>query len=202
MRLIFVRHGQTLWNKERRVQGISDIELSDFGKEQAECLSRCLKNEDIGAMYSSHLKRAKETAEIIGQFHDVEIEIEEGLCELNQGDFEGLAFEELMKKHSEFLRKWAIDPASMVMPNGESLGELQNRACQVIEDIAKNRKNAIIVSHNFTIMTVLCKIQNIDLKNFRRLRVDVASKTVVEFVDGKPALKLLNDTEHLCNLKC
>ena len=117
------------------VQGISNIELNEVGIEQAQCLSRCLKNEDIHSIYSSNLKRAYQTAKIIGDFHEVDIKIREGLSELDQGDFEGMVFTELIRKHSKFLRKWMSDPTSVVMPNGESLIELQDRAWESLEEI-------------------------------------------------------------------
>jgi len=197
MELILVRHGETLWNKEKRVQGISDIELSEFGLIQAKKLGECLKNNNIESIYSSPVKRAHQTAKLIGKFHEVEIETDIELRELDQGDFEGLTFSELWEKHSSFLRQWMADPASIVMPNGESLTELQNRAWGVIEDIAKKSKNTVVVSHNFTITSILCKIQGISLSQFRRIRVDVASKTFVEIEGDGMVVKLLNDTCHL-----
>ena len=197
MELILVRHGETLWNKEKRVQGISDIELSEFGLKQAERLAECLKSMEIEAIHSSPLKRAYQTAETIARFHEVEIEKEWCLRELDQGDFEGLTFSELWEKHSSFLRKWIADPASVVMPNGESLEELQTRAWGVIEEIIEQSKNTLVVSHNFTITTILCKFKKISPSKFRNLRVDVASKTFVEISDDGAVVKLLNDTCHL-----
>ena len=197
MELILVRHGETLWNREKRVQGISNIGLSEFGIIQAKKLGECLKDKNIESIHSSPVKRAYQTAKLIGEFHDVKIETDEGLMELNQGDFEGLTLSELWEKHTSFLRRWMADPASVVMPNGESLTELQNRSWNVIEDIAKKSKNTLVVSHNFTIITVLCKVQNINLSQFRRIRVDVASKTFVEIGPGGIVVKLLNDTCHL-----
>lgn len=197
MNLILVRHGETLWNRERRVQGISDIELSDFGRDQAQKLADCLKNEDIEAIFSSPVKRAYQTAEFIGKFHDTAIETDDRLIELNQGDFEGLTLNELFENHRSFLKRWIIDPASVVMPNGESLTDLQNRAWSIIESIIEKSKNTLVVSHNFTITVILCKIQNIRLSQFRRVRVDVASKTLVEIEDGNAVVRLLNDTCHL-----
>ncbi|MDY6959669.1 MAG: histidine phosphatase family protein [Halobacteriota archaeon] len=201
MKLILVRHGETHWNYERRVLGISDIELNEVGIKQAECLSRCLRDEEIHSIYSSNLKRAYQTAEIIGQFHEVDIEVKEGLCELNQGDFEGKAFTELIKNHSKFLKRWMEDPTSVIMPNGESLIELQNRAWNSFQEIRREEKNAIVVSHNFTIMALLCKIKEMDLKDIRNHRIDNASKTVIQFEDKKPILVLTNDVSHLCEMK-
>src|SRR5665648_1256562 len=109
MKLILVRHGQTLWHREKRAQGVSDIELSNRGRAQAESLARSLQDERIDAIVSSSLKRALQTAEAINRFHRLPIEPEEDLIELNMGDFEGIIFKEMMKNHGDFLKRWAED---------------------------------------------------------------------------------------------
>ena len=197
MKLILVRHGETIWNRENRVQGFSDIELSDVGAGQAERLASCLRDERIEAIYCSTLKRAYETARAISQFHCVPIQAEEDLRELNQGDFEGLTFPELREKYMPFLKQWITDPGSLMMPNGESLTELQQRAWRVIERIVGEGKDTLVVSHAFTIMTVLCRIQGLDLSQLRQAHVDVASRTFVEYENGVGTVVLFNDTSHL-----
>ena len=96
MQLILVRHGETLWNKEGRIQGTSDIELSEAGIEQAQLLALSLKDQTICAIHASPLKRALKTAEIINEFHRKEIQINSDLMEMDQGDFEGFSFKELI----------------------------------------------------------------------------------------------------------
>lgn len=200
MKLILVRHGETLSNRENRVQGITDTELSAFGRMQVEKLSESLQKESIDAIVSSPLKRAYETAQAIAQYHCVPVELEKNLQELNHGDFEDMAMEELKEKHLPFLNKWFLDPASVVMPNGESLLDVQVRAWRAIEKIINASKNVLVVSHSMTIMTILCRIRNMDLSFAREVRVDVASKTIVEFRDGNGIITLLNDKSHLQGL--
>jgi broad specificity phosphatase PhoE len=183
LKLILVRHGETLSNRENRVQGITDTELSAYGRKQVEKLSESLKNASIEGIVSSPLKRAYETAQGIAQYHNVPIQVERNLQELNHGDFENIAMEELKEKHLPFLKKWFIDPASVVMPQGESLHDVQSRAWGAIEKIINTSKNILVVSHSMTIMTILCRIRNMDLSFAREVRVDVASKTIVEFKD-------------------
>jgi broad specificity phosphatase PhoE len=200
LKLILVRHGETLSNRENRVQGITDTELSAYGRRQVENLSESLKNESIEGIVSSPLKRAYETALAIGKYHNVPIEVERNLQELNHGDFENIAMEELKEKHLPFLTKWFMDPASVVMPHGESLHDVQSRAWRAIEKIIHTSKNVLVVSHSMTIMTILCRIRNMDLSFAREVRVDVASKTVIEFEDGKGTITALNDRSHLQDL--
>lgn len=200
MRLILVRHGETLSNRENIVQGITDIELSDHGRRQVEKLAESLRRESIEGIVSSPLKRAYQTALAIGKFHNVSIDIERNLQEMNHGDFENVSIEDLKEKHLPFIKEWFLNPASVVMPNGESLHDVQTRAWSAIKKIIDTPKNILVVSHSMTIMTILCKIRNIDLSFAREVRVDVASKTIVEFEDGKGTIIAFNDTHHLQDL--
>ncbi len=197
MELILVRHGETLFNKERKVQGIADIELNDTGLRQAHQLALSLKEHEIHQIYSSPLRRAYQTAEAINQFHDVPINRRSGLMEMAVGDFEGLSFQELRANEKDFLRRWNADPAMTKMPNGESIIEVQERAWNAIEDIIIQAENALVVSHNFTIAAILCKIKGVDLAQFRNFCVETASKTIVQFTNGVGKIGLFNDRSHL-----
>lgn len=200
MELILIRHGETIWNKEGKVQGFSDIDLSDIGINQVQQLASSLKNHLIHAIYSSPLARAHKTARIINQYHHTQIFLESGLMEMDHGDFEGYSFRELMACEKDFLKKWMSDPASVKMPNGESFLELQTRAWNVIEGITAKHDNALIVSHSFTIASILCKIKNISLSEFRSVHVDNASRTVVTFQNGSASIDVLNDRSHLIDM--
>ena len=197
MELILVRHGETPFNRERKVQGITDIELNDMGLRQAHQLALSLKDHDIHQIYSSPLKRAYVTAETINKFHDVPIYRRSGLMEMDQGDFEGLSFQELRACEKDFLRRWIADPAMTKMPNGESFIEVQERAWNAIEDIIMRAENALVVSHNFTIAAILCKIKCVDLSQFRNSCVETASKTIVQFTNEIGKIGLFNDRSHL-----
>jgi broad specificity phosphatase PhoE len=197
MQLILVRHGETLWNKEGRIQGTSDIDLSPEGIRQAEKLARALKNASLGEIHASPLVRACRTAEIINQFHDLPIETHPELIEMDQGDFEGLSFQELMACEKDFINRWIADPASVKMPRGESLIELQVRAWPPIEALIGKGKNALVVAHNFTIAAILCRLRNISLSQFRSACVGTASQTVIRFEQGSPVIERLNDRSHL-----
>jgi broad specificity phosphatase PhoE len=197
MQLLLIRHGETLWNREGRIQGTSDIELSETGIRQAEKLAWSLRDAAIGAVHASPLKRAYRTAEIVNRYHGKIIAVHPGLMEMNQGDFEGLSFRELMAREKEFLKRWAADPASVRMPNGETLAELQERAWRAVAEILDGGQNAAVVAHNFTIAAILCRVRNIGLAEFRSVCVDPASKTLIRFDGGQPQVAVLNDRSHL-----
>jgi broad specificity phosphatase PhoE len=200
LKLILVRHGETSWNRENRIQGQTDVELSDFGRIQADRLALSLKNEKFEAIVSSPLKRALETAKAIARFHPFDISLEKNLQELDHGDFESLTMQELQETHGNFLKAWLENPASFQMPNGESLLQLQERTWKIIDLRLKTSIDTLVVSHGMAIMSILCKIQNINLSQARKMFVNTASKTVVEFKNGQGTITLLNDTSHLKNL--
>jgi len=107
LKLILVRHGETYWNHERRVQGgDSDIELNDNGLEQARRLAAFLANEPIIAIFSSPLQRAIATAEVIARHHQLPVEVDQGLRELKVGELEGMSVSNLSTTFSQFLLQW------------------------------------------------------------------------------------------------
>jgi broad specificity phosphatase PhoE len=200
LKLILVRHGETSWNEQKKIQGASDIELNDRGCEQVRKLALSLREEKIDVIVTSPLKRAYETARAIGRFHDVTIEAEKDLQELNTGDLEGLTFPEVMAKYPTFLQQWRADSSAIDIPNGESFRSLQNRAWPVIERIINRARNAVVISHNFTLAAILCKIQNLDISRVTGIHFGMASKTLVEIAGGKAAVVSFNQTDHLQGL--
>ncbi|HPC86262.1 MAG TPA: histidine phosphatase family protein [Smithellaceae bacterium] len=197
MQLTLIRHGETVWNLEKRVQGLTDIELNETGIDQARKLALSLQDFPIDTIYSSPLKRAFQTAEIINRFHRKDIRVEPGLMEMDQGEFEGLTFQELLAREKDFIRKWIADPESVRMPGGESLAELQNRAWPPVEKLLAAGQNALIVSHNFTIAAILCRLRNIRLSEFRSTCVDNASRTHIRIHNGEAHIEAINDVRHL-----
>jgi broad specificity phosphatase PhoE len=197
MQLILIRHGETLWNKEGRIQGISDVELSAVGIEQARLLALSLKDHPIKAIHASPLKRALQTAEIINEFHCKEIHTHQDLMEMDQGDFEGVTFKKLIASEKDFLEKWIAAPASVRMPNGESLTQLQERAWAAMKRIIDKKETALIVAHNFTIAAIICRIKNISLNEFLSACVGNASKTIISFQKDDVFIEAFDDRSHL-----
>ena len=197
MKLILIRHGETLSNKEKRIQGISDIELSTVGIEQAHLLALSLKDYPIEAIHTSPLKRAMQTAEIINEFHRKELQTHQDLMEMDYGDFEGVSFKKIMAGEKDFIDKWMTDPASVKMPNGESLTQLQERAWRALKRIINKEENALVVTHNFTIATIICRIKNISLNEFVSACVGNASKTIVSIQKEGIFIEAFNDRSYL-----
>ncbi len=201
MRLFLIRHGDTYWNEMHKFQGISDVELSPHGLRQVQKLAFSLKDEGIAKIYTSPLKRARQTAGAVAQYHDCSVTVVDELRELNLGDWEGLTGEEFKRKYPNFLKEWLKNPAALKIPKGESLKDLQQRAWQAIRRIKEENDSGTVVAvaHNFVNLVILCQILGISLNNFRCLKQDPTAKNLIEISGEGAFVHLINDTCHLKN---
>lgn len=199
MKLILLRHAETPFNKEGRSQGSTDTELTPEGIIQAKKLAQSLKKEGIHLVYTSPLKRAVQTASLVSDSCGTELRLEPALRELEQGELEGLTPEEMRERHPEILKQWAKEPAYCYLPGGECMADAQERAWTAIQIMAQEHSGMVIaaVSHNLTILGVICKVLDLDLNSFRRFRQDIAAKHIIEFGQRGPVLRVFNDTSHL-----
>jgi len=200
MRLILVRHGETDSNKAGLALGRADVELNEHGRWQAQRLAASLKDEPIAAIYSSPLKRALATAEPIASSHGLAVQVDEGLMEMDIGEMEGLTFQQVGERYPQFLRLWLGGQAAYEpMPGGERLLDVQERAWQAIERIGQRQEQGTVavVTHNFVILTLLCRVLGLELADFRRLRHSVAAKSVLEMGRDRTIVMSFNDTCHL-----
>ncbi|MDD2422496.1 MAG: histidine phosphatase family protein [Heliobacteriaceae bacterium] len=198
-RVTFVRHGETLWNREGRLQGWADLALTGQGQQQAAHLARTLEKAKLDGIYCSPLRRARMTAEAIARPHGLAVQEHPGLLELDHGELDGLTFAEMAARYPDILRAWRVDPTDVKLPGGETMATLQARVWQAVQEIVAGyrHRQVVVVSHNLAILSVLCKVLGLPLKRFRRLRQDVAARTVVEFEPEGPVLTALNDRSHL-----
>lgn len=199
MRLILVRHGQTEANRLGRIQGVNDAPLNDAGRAQAESAARALASDAPFALYSSPLPRATQTARAIGDPVDTQpLEIED-LIEMDVGEFEGLSGPQLRERFPEVMRMWDENPASTVMPGGESLRRVRDRAWPAVLSLAECHRSetVVAVTHNFTIHAIVCAALDMPLNNFRKLTIDLASITRLEISGDRATLLSLNETGHL-----
>ena len=204
MKLILIRHGETYWNHDRRVQGgDSDIELNDTGLEQARKLASFLENEPIAAILSSPLQRAVATAEIIASHHQLPVEVDQGLRELKVGELEGMSVSNLRTTFSQFLMQWWQDGGTTKLPNGESLVELQQRAWKAVERLLERHKTSpehnegtivVVVSHYFVTLAIILKALDLPLDYFPRFRLDPGGVSILEVRDHGVRLVTFNDT--------
>ena len=196
MKLILVRHGETHWNKERRIQGgSSDIELNDTGLRQAQRLASFLKNENIAAIVSSPLKRAMATAKAIANHHHLPVEVDDELKELEVGELEGLGVSNLNTTFSQFLMQWWQDAGQEKLPKGESFVEVQQRSWKTVERLLAEHKNetVVVVSHYFVTLTIIFKALAFPLEYLTKLKLDPGGVSILEFGDYGARLVAFNN---------
>jgi len=180
VQIVLVRHGATDWNLQGRCQGVTDRELSEVGVRQAEQIAALLSSESIQAIYSSDLRRARQTADLISQPHNLPVLIEENIRELNHGALEGLTFNEIKQSYSEFLARWRTEPAEIQVPGGERLTDVAERAWEGVARIAERHvaaESIVVVSHNFPILGIVCRVTGTHLNNYRSFHLDPCSVT-------------------------
>lgn len=196
--IILIRHGETEWNKVRKYQGHMDIELNDWGRQQAGEAAKELANLDIDYFASSDLKRARETAEIIASFHNNNIKEFKELREMNFGEWEGKVFKEIKNDYPEDFQKWIEDPIKFSPPAGETLKEFQDRVLEGFNTILENGfdRNAI-VTHGGVIMVFLATILEMPLINYRKFEVANTGITRVNLYDNSYVLKEFNSQSHM-----
>ncbi len=201
MRFILVRHGETDHNRQRQVQGQSDVKLNKVGRGQAEAIAQALRGERIQAIYASPLSRCLETAQTINRFHGIAIEVEDGLKELNTGELEGLTAEEMISKHGRFWQQWHSDQLAWArFPSGETLAEAQQRSWAAIGRIKEkhDQGTVLVTGHQFIIMVTVLQALELDLSHFRKLRpLHNGSITILDFGNSGATLMQYNDTCHL-----
>ncbi len=199
MKLILVRHGETETNRLFRIQGVSQSPLNERGQEQAAAAARELHPDAPFTLYASPLRRAAQTAEAIANRVGVRVTLEDGLIEMDVGEFEGLTGRQLRERFPDVMRAWDEDAFQAVMPGGESLTAVRDRAWETIMRLAERHvaETVVAVTHNFTIQMILCTALGMPPNNFRSLRVDLGSITRLD-VNGERIVQVsVNETSHL-----
>lgn len=136
-RLVLLRHGETAWNQDARIQGHTDIELNPTGRWQAARLGAALADDGLQAVYSSDLLRARETAEAIGERAGVAVQLDRGLRERAFGQFEGQRFVDIEARDPEAGRRWRQREPDFRPPGGESLREFNDRALGAVQALCR-----------------------------------------------------------------
>ena len=196
--LILVRHGETEWNVAEIFRGRIDIELNETGMKQAALLAEYLADLKIDAIYSSPLKRALKTAEIIVGYHKLDVEIAPGLIDFDYGKWQGLSHQEVKDKYKELYAEWIKNPHQIKMPAGESLDEVRERARSVVDDvIAKHDGTVVLVSHRVVNKALICALLGLDNSHFWNIRQDTCGMTTFTYENGRFILTKHNDISYL-----
>lgn len=203
MEIYFVRHGQTIWNVEKRFQGLSDSPLTELGITQAKLLGEKLKDIKFDKFYSTSLKRAYDTANYIKGNRKQKVEIFDDFVEISMGDMEGIKQEDFKKLYPEqvknfFFNQLEYNPSSF---GGESFLEVRERVIRGLNkfiELNKNYERVLVVSHGATLKTLLHYISGKDISTLSDEAIPKnTSYTIVKYQNGKFEITDFSNTSHL-----
>ncbi len=201
MRLLLIRHGQSVGNAARRIQGLDDQPLTGAGREQALALAHRLQHEqDLCALYASPLLRARQTAEIIARHLELDLTYEDRLKEYDCGAITGMSFDEVLAHFPEIAAGWQQSPWRVPVPGEEGVESFQQRVISAMQDILAYHADGdaiAIVAHGGTLSAYLANLLAIDYRKRQPWVFDNASLSVIILGGVRPRIALLNDTCHL-----
>lgn len=184
--LFLVRHGQTLWNVERRLQGHMNSNLTETGRRQALLAGETLKGVPISAAFTSPSGRAVETAKGILGAREIPLTFVEGLREINLGPMEGLPITEAMERHPKACRDFWEAPHHFDLPGAERFSQVQERALAAIEGLVAQHpgETLLLVSHAIAIKTVLAACLDKELSQMNELRLPENGRVLTLKAEG------------------
>jgi len=198
-KLFLVRHGQIQSDDLGRYWGQTDIPLNGNGLAQAEKLRDRLELETLQTIYSSALKRALRTADIIASPHQV---VATTCCELNEihfGQCEGMTFAEIQGFYPEVAKRLLGSDPELEFLGGESLRTLASRVSRFVAKLTNGglADKALVVAHGGSLRMLICQLLGMDSSCWWQIRLDLASLTIIDVHPDGAVLRLLNDVCHL-----
>lgn len=195
MRLILVRHGETQWNSEGKLQGgNSDIPLNEAGIEQARRAAKRLSKEKFVKIYSSPMQRAKHTAEIINEHHGHDIVEHPHLIERRYGKFEGTPYVDFHERMRQVYRENLYEELEI-----ERIDIFENRIRIIVDQLLRHDGDVLVVSHSSSIKMMLSVIQGVNIEEVRKnIKKKNASISIIEFDEDRKVKDMtIGDDTHL-----
>ena len=199
-RIFLVRHGETSWNREGRFQGQIDVPLNDIGLRQADAVADALKEIPFDRIISSNLSRALRTALPLASRMrmGMGVETDDDLKEIGHGLWEGRTAAEVEATYPGDLALWHTRPETVVMPEGESLADVQNRAWPALLRLAEGKGETVAVfTHDAVLKVLLMKALDCPLSSFWRFQLANGSITLLELGDKGWRIPLMGEAGHL-----
>lgn len=198
-RLLVIRHGETAWNRDTRIQGHTDIPLNDRGRQQAVLAARALTDEGICAVYSSDLSRAAETAQAIAHATDLPLTFSEGLRERHFGVLEGLTHDEIARQWPEASRRWRGRDPAFGPEGGETLQAFSDRVLAEAARLASSHRGEtiVLVAHGGVLDCLYRAATGVGLEAPRTWQI--ANAAINRLMHSPQGFVMLNwaDTRHL-----
>lgn len=204
MRLVIVRHAESAYNIQNRIQGHIDSGLTERGRAQARLLSRRLRDVSIDRVYSSDLGRAFTTTREILRHKRLRVVRDPLLREIRLGAWEGMTPEEVDRLYDRGYQKWLRKPSAMRIPRAEPVAAFRRRVTSRVRAIARaNRgRTVLVVTHGGVITALLAEWLEADFDHLLlNLQIDNTSLTMVDWTEARRRLRFINDATHLESMK-
>ena len=198
-RLCVVRHGETAWNAEHRVQGQLDVPLNEVGQAQAQAAAKALAREKFDAIYSSDLSRARQTAAPTAELFSMQVVLEKELRERHYGIFERLTYAEVKVRYPEDYARFEARDPDYAFRTGESLKDFSVRSIAVISKIANRHKdrNILVFTHGGVLDKLYRHITGLPLSAPRDFGIPNAGLNRIELTPGGWQVRAWADVAHL-----
>jgi probable phosphoglycerate mutase len=199
-RVVLVRHGQTAWNRVERFRGRAEVPLDELGLAQARATAKQVARQwTPSAVYTSPLDRARKTAEAIAIPLGLPVQPDDGLLDIDYGEWQGLTTEEVRVRWPEALTAWFAAPHTARVPAGETLKAVRSRAVRSLGRIASDHEGqtVCVVAHHVVNRLILLEVLGLGNERFWHIRQDTCAINVFEAQAGDFTLVSLNDTCHL-----
>ena len=202
-KLFIARHGETVWNREGRIQGHTDVGLSERGIAQARLLARRLASVPIDVAYASDLSRAADTAAVVLEGRDVPLNPTPRLREYHKGAFEGLTETELRARYPSEYPGYVAKDLDYAPEGGESTRGVSARMAGVINEIKERhlRENVLVVGHGGSLRAAMMVLLGMSLDANWRFVFGNCTLTIVDTYHDNAVLRLFNDGSHLAELE-
>ena len=201
-KLYIVRHGETVWNREGRIQGHTDVGLSERGLEQARLLAQRLGPVPFDAAYASDLSRASVTAEVILKGRETPLYPTPRLREYHKGAFEGLTEAELRARYPNEYPGYIAKDLDYAPEGGESTRCVSARMAAIISEVKERHldDNVLVVGHGGSLRAAMMALLGMSMDANWRFVFGNCTLTIVDTYHDNAVLRLFNDGSHLAGL--
>jgi phosphoserine phosphatase len=187
MKIYLVRHGQTSWNQDQRLQGLCDVPLNRTGIRQSHRLAEWYRNTGVRRIVSSPLFRARRTAQILAERTGRTPLMDDRLREIDHGPWTGLRLDAIEDRFPDDFATWSFVPEKLRVPNGESLMAVYHRCTQALLDLIKDHpdEDVLLVSHGVVNALLLCAALGASLSSIREYSPDNTAVSAITIERGK-----------------
>jgi broad specificity phosphatase PhoE len=196
---LLVRHGETEWNSEGRMQGHSPTGLSETGVRQGQLLAERLKGTELDAIHCSDMPRARNTAEMIAAGRGLEVHTTSDLRERSYGQWEGMTRQEIREGYPEEYGQWRQGTEQFAPPDGESLIDVLARQARLTEELRgtyPGDQTIALIGHGGGFLTLAVSMLGVPMSLRSRFSLNNASISILQVSEDRAVLERWNDISH------